>query len=76
MERCLVDRSAWPANSCTVAVPTAFAIHVTFVAKVTASDPMFFLPTISALLAVGIFAAAVPAFRASRIDPIAALRQE
>jgi len=37
---------------------------------------MVFLPTISVLLAVGILAAAVPTLRASRIDPIATLRQE
>ncbi len=59
-----------------LAVPMAFAMRATFVAKVTATDPMVFLPTISVLLAVGILAAAVPAFRASRIDPIATLRQE
>jgi hypothetical protein len=60
----------------TLAVPMAFAMRATFVAKVTAADPMVFLPTISVLLAVGILAAAVPALRASRIDPIATLRQE
>ena len=60
----------------TLAVPMAFAMRATFVAKVTAADPMVFLPTISVLLAVGILAAAVPAVRASRIDPIATLRQE
>ena len=59
-----------------LAVPMAFAMRATFVAKVTATDPMVFLPTISVLLAVGILAAAVPAVRASRIDPIATLRQE
>ena len=59
-----------------LAVPMAFAMRATFVAKVTATDPMVFLPTISVLLAVGILAAAVPALRASRIDPIATLRQE
>ena len=59
-----------------VAVPMAFAMRATFVAKVTAADPMVFLPTISVLLAVGILAAAVPALRASRIDPIATLRRE
>jgi ABC-type antimicrobial peptide transport system permease subunit len=37
---------------------------------------MAFLPAISVLLAVGIMAAVVPALRASRIDPIATLRQE
>ncbi len=56
-----------------LAVPMAFAMRATFVAKVTASDPMVFLPTISVLLVVGILAAAVPAVRASRIDPIATL---
>jgi FtsX-like permease family len=42
-------------------VPMAFAMRATFVAKVTAADPMVFLPTISVLLAVGILAAVVPA---------------
>ena len=59
-----------------LAVPMAFAMRATFVAKVPATDPMVFLPTISVLLAVGILAAAVPALRASRIDPIATLRQD
>jgi hypothetical protein len=59
-----------------LAVPIAFAMQATFVAKVTASDPMVFLPTIAVLLTVGLLAAALPALRASRIDPIAALRQE
>ena len=59
-----------------LAVPMAFLMRATFVAKVTAADPMVFLPTISVLLAVGILAAVVPALRASRIDPIATLRQE
>jgi putative ABC transport system permease protein len=59
-----------------LAVPMAFAMRATFVANVTAADPMVFLPTIAVLVAVGILAAAVPAFRASRIDPIATLRQE
>lgn len=59
-----------------LAVPMAFGMRATFVAKVTAADPMVFLPTISVLLAVGILAAVVPALRASRIDPIATLRQE
>jgi ABC-type antimicrobial peptide transport system permease subunit len=54
----------------------AFAMRATFVAKVTAADPMVFLPTLSVLLTVGILAAAVPALRASRVDPIATLRQE
>ena len=59
-----------------LAVPMAFVMRATFVGKVTATDPMIFLPTISVLIAVGILAAVVPALRASRIDPIATLRQE
>ena len=64
------------AGGLALAVPMAFVMRATFVAEVTATDPMVFLPTISVLLAVGILAAAVPALRASRIDPIATLRQE
>jgi predicted permease len=60
----------------TLAIPMAFAMRATFVAKVTANDPMVFLPTISVLLGVGIVAAALPALRASRIDPIATLRHD
>jgi ABC-type antimicrobial peptide transport system permease subunit len=59
-----------------LAVPMAFVMPATFVAKVTATDPMVFVPTLSVLLTVGILAAAFPALRASRIDPIATLRQE
>ena len=59
-----------------LSMPMAFAMRATFVAKVPATDPMVFLPTISVLLAVGLLAAAFPALRASRIDPIATLRQE
>jgi len=51
-------------------------MRATFVAKVTAADPMVFLPTISVLLGVAIVAAALPALRASRIDPIATLRHD
>jgi putative ABC transport system permease protein len=67
-----------PGMACglTLAVPIAFAMQATFVAKVTATDPIVFLPTISVLLAVGMIAAAIPALRAARIDPIATLRQE
>ena len=35
-----------------LAVPMAFAMRATFVAKVTAADPMVFLPTIAVLLTV------------------------
>ena len=50
-----------------LAVPMAFVMRATFVARVTATDPMVFLPAISMLLTVGIMAALVPALRASRI---------
>ena len=59
-----------------LAVPIAFAMRATFVAEVTAADPMVSLPTIVVLLAVGILATAFLALRASRIDPISTLRQE
>jgi ABC-type antimicrobial peptide transport system permease subunit len=43
---------------------------------VAAQDPLTFLLACALLLAVGFFAAYLPARRASRLDPMVALRQE
>jgi ABC-type antimicrobial peptide transport system permease subunit len=59
-----------------LAVPTAFAMRAAFVSRVSTVDPLVLGPTALLLLAVGVIASAIPALRASRVDPIATLRQE
>jgi ABC-type antimicrobial peptide transport system permease subunit len=44
--------------------------------RVSASDPATLGAAAVVLLAVALLAGGVPAYRASRIDPISALRQE
>jgi putative ABC transport system permease protein len=43
---------------------------------VEASDPLIYAGSAAALMAIALFAAAVPAWRATRIDPMACLRHE
>jgi putative ABC transport system permease protein len=43
---------------------------------VTATDPPTFLAVSAALLAISALASAIPARRAARVDPMAALRHE
>jgi hypothetical protein len=59
-----------------LAVPTAFAMRAAFVSNVSPIDPLVLAPTVTLLLVVGAIASALPAFRASRVDPIATLRQD
>jgi putative ABC transport system permease protein len=47
-----------------------------FVFGIQASDPMVYLADGAFLGVVGLFAALVPALRASRLDPLVALRRE
>ncbi|HEY4132833.1 MAG TPA: FtsX-like permease family protein, partial [Gemmatimonadaceae bacterium] len=47
-----------------------------FVYGVTTTDPVTFASVVAVLLAVGILASAVPAWRAARVDPVVALRED
>jgi hypothetical protein len=44
--------------------------------EVSGSDPAVYAAICALLLCVGLLAAVLPAFRASRVDPVIALRQE
>ena len=43
---------------------------------VSALDPVSYVTTVAALVATGLFASALPALRATRVDPMVALRDE
>ncbi len=60
-------------------VPAAVLLSRTLTAvlfDVTPTDPAILAGSVLCLFAVGLLAAAVPAWRASRVEPLAALRQE
>jgi ABC-type antimicrobial peptide transport system permease subunit len=57
------------------AIP-ATRLLASFLFGVAPRDPLSFVPAVSALLAVAFVAAAIPARRASRVEPIIALRYE
>jgi ABC-type antimicrobial peptide transport system permease subunit len=59
-----------------VAALAAGKLLVRLVAGVTPAEPLTFTITISVLLLGALFASFVPARRASRVDPVKALRQE
>jgi predicted permease len=59
-----------------LAIPLAFLLRYIVVATIAPLDPVAFGPTLLVLLLVGLLAAAVPARRATRIDPVAEIRGE
>jgi predicted permease len=59
-----------------VAIPVAFYMRAELEGGINPADPMVFGPALGLLFAVGVFAAALPSLRASRVDPIATLRQD
>jgi predicted permease len=59
-----------------IGIPLAFLMRSEFLGSIEPADPAVYAPALGVLFVVGAVAAAVPAFRASRVDPISTLRQE
>jgi predicted permease len=59
-----------------IGIPVAFVLRSQMAGQSDPMDPMIFVPALGVLLVVGAIAAAVPALRASRVDPISTLRQD
>ena len=58
-----------------LAIPLGYGLRAVFVGTVTPLDPVALIPTVALLIVAGTLAAAIPARRASRVDPITTLRQ-
>ena len=72
-------RSAWSARGCTVGLAAAIIVTLPlrgFLAGVSTADPFALGGVAVVLLAVALLASAIPAHRASGVDPITALRRE
>jgi predicted permease len=59
-----------------LAIPGAFVLRAVFVGTVSPLDPVAFVPPFALLMIVAFAAAAMPARRASSIDPIHTLRED
>jgi macrolide transport system ATP-binding/permease protein len=59
-----------------LSVFVAFTMRANFVGQVIPTDPMVYGPSLGLMFFVGAIAAAVPALRAARVDPISTLRQD
>lgn len=59
-----------------LAIGAAFVLRASFIAPVDALDPLAFVPTVVLLALVALFAAAIPARRAARVNPVTTLRQD
>jgi predicted permease len=63
------------ATGCVVAIPLAFLLRSVFFG-VSPVDPRALLGTTATLVTAALCASAIPAYRAARIDPIKALRED
>ena len=80
VRRMVVAQSAWPVIGGWVlglplALPIAFAMGRAF-AFITASDPLNYIAVLSSIALVAVASCYLPARRASRVDPVVALRAE
>jgi putative ABC transport system permease protein len=56
-------------------IPLAFCLRAVFVGTVTPLDPVALVPTFALMMLVGLLAAAIPASRAARVDPMQTLKE-
>jgi putative ABC transport system permease protein len=80
VRRMVVAQGAWPVIGGWVlglplALPIAFAMARAF-AFITASDPLNYIAVLSSMALVAVASCYLPARRASRVDPVVALRAE
>ena len=80
VRRMVVAQGAWPVIGGWVlglplALPIAFAMGRAF-AFITASDPLNYIAVLSSIALVAVASCYLPARRASRVDPVVALRAE
>jgi ABC-type antimicrobial peptide transport system permease subunit len=80
VRRMIVTQGAWPVIAgwllgLPLALPIAFAMARAF-AFITASDPANYIAVLSAIALIALAACYFPARRASRVDPVIALRAD
>lgn len=59
-----------------LSVGVALAMRASFVAPISVADPLVYAPTTGLLLVIALVAAAIPARRAARVDPVTTLREQ
>jgi ABC-type antimicrobial peptide transport system permease subunit len=76
VRQCLGLAGGGAALGLALAFPIAAYMHATFVEKVDHLDPVVYAGPVALIALVAALAAALPARRAARVDPVATLRQD